>query len=100
MATSRPPFSLIFVLANIERHMFARGEPWLLMMKIQRPGGDLSTQREDEANRELSRLGLVETEMRFARNPDPISYDDGMGSGSQVYQPFSFEMGELKVCSD
>jgi hypothetical protein len=100
VSTSRPPFSLISVLANIERHKIASGEPWLLLMKIVWPGSGLSSQIETQASGQLASEGLTQQEMRFARNPDPITYDDNTGSGAQVYQPFSFEMGEIKIGSD
>jgi hypothetical protein len=100
VSTTRPPFSLISVLANLERHKIASGEPWLLLMDIEWPGSGLSSQIEAEAAGQLADLGLSAQHMRFVRNTDSVTFDANDGHGPQVYQPFSFQMGELKVGSD
>ncbi len=100
MSTSRPPISLISVLANTERHNLSSGEPWILLMDIEWPGSDLSAEMAAQANQQLTAQGLTQTHLRFARNPDPVTFDAGDGNGPQVYEPFNFEMGELKVGTD
>jgi hypothetical protein len=86
MSTSRPPFSLLSILANTERHALSSAEPWLLLMDIEWPGTPVE--------------GTTQQHIRFVRNVDPITFDANDGFGPQVYQPFSFTMGELKVGSD
>jgi phage-related protein len=86
VSTSRPPFSLLSILANTQRHALSSGDPWLLLMQIVWPG--------------TPTVGVTTQTMYFARNVDPVTFDCGDGNGPQVYQPFNFEMGELKVGSD
>lgn len=86
MSTSRPPFSLISVLANTERHKIASAEPWLLLMHIVWPG--------------ISQPGVTQQSLRFVRDADPFTFDCGDGNGPQVYQPFNFEVGEVKMATD
>jgi hypothetical protein len=86
VSTTRPPFSLISVLANLERHKISSGEPWLLLLDLEWPGTPV--------------VGVTTAHERFVRNTDAFTFDAGDGNGPQVYQPLSFEMGELKVGSD
>jgi hypothetical protein len=86
MSTSRPPFSLISVMANTQRHALSSADPWLLLMDIEWPGTPVP--------------GVTQQHMRFVRNVDPLTFDANDGFGPQVYQPFSFEMGEMKLGSD
>lgn len=86
MSTSRPPISLISVLANVERHKIASGEPWLLLMDIEWPG--------------TPQPGVTQLHERFVRNTDAVTFDANDGNGPQVYNPLSFQMGDLKVGSD
>lgn len=86
MSTSRPPFHLISVLANTERHKIASAEPWLLLMDIEWPGTPVA--------------GVTQQHERFVRNTDPVTFDANDGHGPQVYQPLSFQMGDMKVGSD
>lgn len=85
MSTARPPISLISVLANIERHAIASGEPWLLLMNIVWPG--------------TPQPGVTQQNIRFVRDLNPFTFDCGDGNGPQVYQPFNFEMGEFNTSS-
>lgn len=85
MSTVRPPFALISVLANIERHKIASGEPWLLLLDLEWPGTPTP--------------GVTTQHIRLARNTDAVTFDANDGNGPQCYQPFSFEMGDLKVDS-
>jgi phage-related protein len=80
----RPPFSLLSVVANIERHKLASGEPWLLLMDLAWPGAN----------------PLTDSHVRFVRNPDPVTFDANDGNGAQVYEPFNFQMGDLSVSSN
>lgn len=101
MSTTRPPFSLLSVLANIERHKIASGAPWLLLMDIEWPGSGLSAQVEAEAATQMAQHAISESQhLRFVRNTDAVTFDAGDGFGPQVYQPLNFQMGELKVSSD
>lgn len=86
MATARPPISLISVLANIQRHAIASGEPWLLLMDIEWPG--------------TPTVGVTTQHIRLVRNIDPITFDANDGNGPQPYQPFAFEMGEFNQSSN
>ena len=86
MSTTRPPFSLVSVLANIERHKIASGEPWLLLMQIVWPGNPTP--------------GITQQSLYFVRDVNPFTFDSGDGNGPQVYQPFNFEMGDMKIGSD
>lgn len=86
MGTARPPFSLLSVMANTERHKIASGEPWLLLMDIEWPGTPTP--------------GVTQQHVRLVRNVDPVTFDANDGNGPQVYEPFNFQMGDLKVGSD
>lgn len=86
MSTSRPPFSLLSVLANNERHAIASGDPWLLLMQIVWPG--------DPAP------GVTQQNLRFVRDSSPFVFDCVDGLGPQEYQPFNFDVGEMKIGSD
>jgi hypothetical protein len=86
VSTTRPPMSLISVMANIERHAIASGEPWLLLMQIVWPGNPAP--------------GVTQQFLHFVRDIDPFTFDAADGNGPQVYQPFNFAMGELKTGSD
>lgn len=84
MSTTRPPFSLLSVVANRERHNLASGEPWLLLMDLAWPGTD----------------PITDTHVRLVRNPDPVTFDANDGNGPQTYTPFNFQMGDLAVSSN
>lgn len=84
----RPAINLISVLANIERHKIASGEPWLLLADIVWPGNS-----SDDPN-------VVQQHVRLARNTDPVVFDAGDGNGPQTYEAFNFEMGDLTVGSN
>lgn len=86
MATARPAFSLISVLANKERHKIASGEPWLLLMQIVWPG--------------TPQPGVTQQLICLVNDIDPFTFDANDGNGPQVYQPFNFEVGELKIGTD
>lgn len=86
MSTARPPISLVSVLANMERHKIASGEPWLTLMQIVWPGNPAP--------------GVTTQTLYFVRDVNPFTFDCGDGNGAQVYQPFNFEMGEMKIGSD
>ena len=79
----RPPFSLLSVAGNLERHKLASGEPWLQLLLLTYPGA--------------ANPGAAQQYVRLVRNPDPVTFDAGDGQGPQVYQPFNFEMGEFAV---
>ena len=83
MSTSRPPMSLVSVLANVQRHAIASGDPWLLLMNIVWPG--------------TPTVGVTQQNLRFVRDLNPCTFDCGDGHGPQVYQPFNFEMGEFNL---
>lgn len=85
MSTTRPPFSLLSVAANIERHKLASGEPWLLLMDLAWPPDAAPSDQ---------------THMRFVRDLNPITFDANDGNGPQEYSPFNFQMGELSVSSN
>lgn len=85
MSTARPPFNLLSVAANIERHKIASGEPFLSLLCLQYPGSINPT--------------APQQYLRLVRNLDPVSFDNGDGNGLQVYQPFNFELGELAISS-
>jgi hypothetical protein len=86
VSTARPPFSLLSVLANKERHAIASGEPWLLLMQIVWPGTPM--------------VGVTTQSLYFVRDVNPFTFDCGDGNGPQVYQPFNFEVGEMKLGTD
>ena len=88
MSTVRPPLNLLSVLANVERHKIASGEPWILLMDIEWPG-----------NTALD-PGVTQQHLRLARNLDPVTFDAGDGNGPQEYQPFNFEVGDFQVSSN
>ena len=75
----RAAFALLSVAANAERHNLASGEAWVLLMRLVLQDG---------------------TAVHLARNTDPVFFDPGDGTGSQVYAPFSFKMGEFTVSSN
>jgi phage-related protein len=81
---TRPPFSLLSVVANLERHKLASGEPWLLLMDLAWPGTN----------------PLTDSHVRLVRNLDPVTFDANDGNGPQVYSPFNFQMGDLAVNSN
>ena len=85
IGSSRPAFSVLSVVSNIERHRLASGEPFLLLLAITYPGS-------------LNPTAPQQT-VRFARNPDPVTFDAGDGQGPQPYLPFNFELGDLKQSS-
>src|SRR3954447_7781544 len=89
--SGRPPYSLLSVVANIERHKIASGEPWLLLMDIEYPGDGAPT---------IPGTTTAQSHVRLVRDLDPITFDAGDGHGPQTYQPFNFKMGDLKVSSD
>jgi phage-related protein len=80
----RPPFSLLSVVANIERHKLASGEPWLLLCDLAWPGVD----------------PITDSHVRLVRNTDPVTFDANDGNGPQVYEPFNFMMGDLAVSTN
>jgi phage-related protein len=81
---SRPPFNLLSVVSNLERHKIASGEPWLLLMDLAWPGVN----------------PITDSHVRLVRNLDPVTFDAGDGNGPQVYSPFNFNMGDLAVSSN
>ncbi len=85
LGSVRPAFSLLSVVSNIERHRLASGEAFVLLLAITYPGS-------------LNPTAAQQT-VRFARNPDPVTFDAGDGSGPRQYLPFAFELGDLKVSS-
>jgi phage-related protein len=86
VSTARPPFSLLSVAANIERHRLSSGEPFLLLLMIQFPGSADPT--------------ATQQYLRLVRNTDPVTFDAGDGQGAQVYTPFNFELGEIKMSAN
>ena len=82
--STRPPFSLLSVVANIERHKLASSEPWLLLMDLAWPGTD----------------PLTDTHLRLVRDLNPCTFDANDGNGPQTYTPFNFQMGDLSVSSN
>ena len=92
MATARPTFSLLSVVSNLERHKLASSEPFLLLMDIEYPGDGLPAI--------AGTAPMAQQHIRFVRNLDPVTFDAGDGLGPQVYQPFSFEVGDLKISTD
>jgi len=88
VSTARPPLNLISVLANVQRHAIASGDPWILLMDIEWPGNSASDPDVEQQH------------IRLARNLDPVTFDAGDGNGPCVYQPFNFEMGEFQVSSN
>jgi phage-related protein len=82
--STRPPFSLLSVVSNIERHKLASGEPWLLLLDLAWPGTN----------------PITDQHVRLVRNLDPITFDAGDGNGPQMYEPFNFQMGDLSVNSN
>ena len=91
MSQPSPPISLLSVIANMERHKLASGEPWLLLMDIEYPGNGLPAQ---------PGLTVAQSHVRLVRNLEPITFDAGDGAGPQVYEPFNFTMGDLTVSSN
>ena len=85
MSTSRPPFNLLSVVSNVERHKLASGEPWLLLMDLAWPPNVPAASQ---------------SHARFVRDLNPCTFDAGDGNGPQVYQPFNFQMGDLAVSSN
>jgi lambda family phage minor tail protein L len=85
MSTARPPFYILSVAANLERHKLASGEPWVLLLQLQWPGS--------------ANPGATQQYIRLARNLDPVQFDAQDGQGVQTYTPFNFEMGDLAVSS-
>jgi hypothetical protein len=79
----QPPYSLLSVIANIERHKLASGEPWILLLDLQWPGDVDPT--------------APQQHVRLVRNLDPITFDAGDELGPQVYTPFSFELGDVTI---
>jgi phage-related protein len=91
VSTSRPTFSLLSVVSNLERHKLASGEPWLLLMDIEYPGsGSPSTAGATAAQQHV----------RLVRDLNPIDFDADDGNGLQTYKPFNFAMGDLKIGTD
>ena len=90
MAATRPTFSLLSLAANAERHKLASTEPWLLLLEVVYPGDAAA----------LPGQTLVQQHLRFVRNIDPVTFDAGDGNGPQLYQPFNFELGDLKIGTD
>jgi phage-related protein len=82
--STRPPFSLLSVVANIERHKIASGESWLLLMDLAWPGTN----------------PVTDQHVRLVRNLDPVTFDANDGNGPQDYTPFNFAMGDLSVTSN
>lgn len=92
MSTSRPTFALLSVVSNIERHKLASKEPFLLLMDLEYPG--------DGAPVQPTAVVLAHQHIRLVRDLNPITFDAGDGNGPQEYQPFNFQMGDLKVGTD
>ena len=78
---TRPPFNVLSVVSNIERHNLASDEPILLLMDLAWPGTD----------------PVTDQHVRFVRDLNPLTFDAGDGTGAQEYTPFNFQMGDLKV---
>lgn len=85
MPTQRPPISLLSVVANIERHKIASGDPFLLLLCMQYPGTTDPT--------------ATQQYVRLVRDNNPITFDAGDGNGPQVYTPFNFSLGEISISS-
>jgi hypothetical protein len=85
LSTSRPPFNLLSVVSNTERHKLASGEPWLLLMDLAWPPNVPASQQ---------------SHFRAVRDLNPCTFDANDGNGPQTYQPFNFMMGDLSVGSD
>ena len=86
--TPTPQFNLLSVVANIERHKIASGEPWLLLMDIEYPG---------DGNPVIPGTTVAQTHLRFVRDINPFTFDANDGNGPQVYVPFNFDMGGYKA---
>jgi hypothetical protein len=84
LPTARPPFNLLSVVSNIERHKIASGEPFLLLLDLAWPGTN----------------PLTDQHVRFVRDLNPITFDAGDGNGPQLYTPFNFMMGDMSVSSN
>lgn len=82
---NRPAINLLSVVANIERHKLASGEPLLLLMDLAWPGNVPAAQQ---------------THVRFVRDLNPLVFDAGDGNGPQTYQHFNFAMGDLTVSTN
>lgn len=82
--STRPPFSLLSVVGNIERHKLASGEPWLLLMDLAWPGVN----------------PITDSHVRLVRDLNPCEFDANDGCGLQTYTPFNFQMGDLAVSSN
>lgn len=85
MPTQRPPISLLSVVANIERHKIASGEPFLFLFCLQYPGTANPT--------------ATQQYVRLVRDNNPITFDAGDGNGPQEYTPFNFSLGEISISS-
>jgi lambda family phage minor tail protein L len=83
-----PPIALLSIVANIERHKVASGEPWILLLDLEWPG-DASSDPD-----------VTQQHLRLARNIDPITFDANDGLGAQVYQPFNFSMGDFAASTN
>lgn len=82
---TRPAYSLLSVVANIERHKLDSGSPFLLLMDLAWPPNLPAAQQ---------------SHVRFVRDVNPITFDAADGLGPQTYTPFNFKMGDLKVGTD
>lgn len=87
----RPTFSLLSVIANIERHKIASGEPFLMLMDLEWPGDGLPS---------TPGVTVAQSHLRLVRDLDPITFDAGDGLGPQEYKPFNFTMGDLTLGSN
>lgn len=83
----RPPFYLLSIAANAERHKLASGEPWLLLMDLVWPGAQAASPDTPQQH------------LRLVRDVDPCTFDAGDGNGPQQYQPFNFTMGDIDLSS-
>ncbi len=83
--STRPSFSLLSVVSNIERHKLASSEPFLLLLDLAWPPNTPPS---------------LQTHVRFVRDLNPITYDANDGNGPQLYSPFNFMMGEVKATTD
>jgi phage-related protein len=86
MSTARPPFSLLSVAANVERHKLASGDPFLMLLLIQYPGSADPT--------------ATQQYVRLVRDLNPLNFDAGDGLGPQEYTPFNFELGEIGISTN
>jgi hypothetical protein len=86
MANPRPAFHVLSVAANLERHKLASGEPWVMLMCLQWPGSADPT--------------AAQQYIYLARYDEPVVFDAADGRGPQTYQPFNFDLGDLKTSSN